>query len=118
MTTANEVMEPCSDRNCILLDLTKPRGGMHTNGGCEHLGNGRPGTLALLRAMGAEIVRLRALPVISTCGDCAHLDCGMGGAYCTRLPPGERRDVPQNPVPGPVGYGTPPPEWCPLRGAP
>jgi hypothetical protein len=51
---------PCSDRNCVLLDMTKPRGGMHTNGGCEHLSNGGPATRQLLRTFGAEIVRLRA----------------------------------------------------------
>lgn len=105
MTTANEVMEPCSDRNCILLDLTKPRGGMHTNGGCEHLGNGRPGTLALLRAMGAEIVRLRALPVIATCGDCRWLSLVGRDCVCTHL--GRAAMTKQDETP---------PTWCPKRG--
>lgn len=28
-------LEPCADAHCILAE--KPRKGMHTNGGCQHL---------------------------------------------------------------------------------
>lgn len=60
-----------------------------------------------------------ALPVIQTCGDCTHLDSGMTGAYCGHWALGRNgaRQVPANPMPGPVGHGTPPPDWCPLRTA-
>lgn len=48
----------CSDRHCILRDPTKPMG-MRTNGACRHLRETGPAANAQLRAMGAEIVRLR-----------------------------------------------------------
>lgn len=48
----------CSDGGCILRDRSQP-GGMRTNGGCQHLKRQGPEGNAQLRAMGAEIVRLR-----------------------------------------------------------
>lgn len=60
-----------------------------------------------------------ALPVVQTCGECTHLDSGMTGAYCGHWALGRNgaRQVPADPMPGPVGHGTPPPDWCPLRTA-
>jgi hypothetical protein len=40
--------------------LAGPRGGMATNGGCEHVQRNSAERIALMRAMGAEIARLRA----------------------------------------------------------
>lgn len=54
----NHYTTECSDRHCILRDPTKPMG-MRTNGGCQHLKRQGPEANAQIRAMGAEIVRLR-----------------------------------------------------------
>ena len=62
-------LAPCSDRHCILAP--QPRGpGMYTQGGCMHIKERGPGMTKFLMALGGEIVRLRALPVIATCGEC------------------------------------------------
>lgn len=57
---------------------------------------------------------VRKLPVLRTCGDCAHLEVdshGMGG-FCYLTPRSPARMV----IPrAPKGYGDPPPTWCPLR---
>ena len=77
---------------------------------CDLLGTGRE------RMAYAEIDALRRLPVIATCGDCAHLGadehCDDEGRwlYCSggdiaRMLPNDAR-------------GSVPPAWCPLRGAP
>lgn len=61
MTTLDGLRDilDCGDSGCILRDRSKPSG-MRTNGGCQHL-TGSPQELrAQARAMGAEIVRLRA----------------------------------------------------------
>lgn len=52
--------ERCSDGNCILRDREKPEG-TRTNGGCRHLKERGPQLNAQLRAMAAEIVRLRRM---------------------------------------------------------
>lgn len=65
-------------------------------------------TLALV----AEVRRLRALPVIATCGDCSHFDGDSqrerGGGVCCH---GFRGDFV-----GDTNEENPPPSWCPLRG--
>ena len=54
-----------------------------------------------------EIDALRRLPVIATCGDCMHAD-GMATTTCHYV-----EDAPRL-----AGMSTsPPPSWCPLRGA-
>ncbi len=56
----------------------------------------------------AEIDRLRALPVLRTCGECGwHLD-DRGGRDCVY--PGRRWVV------GAPDNSVPPPSWCPFRG--
>lgn len=121
MADPDDILAPCSDAHCILAE--QPRVGMHTQGGCRHLKEHGGQLNLLLRTMGTEILRLRAevdrlrsLPVLPSCGDCSHLDGGMGGAWCTRAPRGTDCRVDHDPIPGPVGYGTPPPSWCPWRG--
>lgn len=55
----------------------------------------------------AEIDRLRALPVLRTCGECAHCVTDLHvGEWCDRDE--QQRDTESE---------SPPPEWCPLRGA-
>lgn len=59
----------------------------------------------------AEIDRLRALPVIATCGECGYRSSRLGseiGAVmrvCTNAYPPRETD-----------YDAAPPGWCPLRG--
>lgn len=61
-TYGGEVMDDytkdCGDHSCILRDRTKPDG-MRTQGGCAHYKHAGPEANAQLRALGAEIVRLR-----------------------------------------------------------
>ena len=70
--------------------------------------------LAMLDRLRAEIDRLRALPVIATCGECKYRDdAGVhreSQEWCDhpRLRPGPD---------APVSSDAAPPEWCPLRGA-
>ena len=57
----------------------------------------------------SEIAELRVelrsgLPVIRTCGECAHAGCSYGGSVC-RLSHGV------------IDWTAPPPSHCPLRGA-
>jgi len=61
---------------------------------------------ALRAAISATVVP-RGLPVIATCGDCMHAD-GMTTTTCHYV-----EDAPRL-----AGLSTsPPPSWCPLRGA-
>lgn len=55
--TDAELLSPCSDAHCIMAE--KPRRGMCTQGGCRHLQERGPELYSLLRAMAAEILRLR-----------------------------------------------------------
>ena len=50
----------CLDHSCILRDKAKPAG-QRTQGGCRHLKERGPELNKQLRAMGAEIVRLRQI---------------------------------------------------------
>lgn len=60
-----------------------------------------------LRDLRREIDRLRALPVLPTCGECRHIwGEGAAGHTCTH----ERGNE------GPVSPRAAPPSWCPLRG--
>ena len=106
MSNDNQNLEPCSDGNCILLDKSKPRG-MHTNGGCQHIMQRGPQLQMMLRDMGAEIVRLRRLPVIATCYDCAHAETSPHADVCVHPAAGGRVEH---------GGKLPPPGHCPLRG--
>lgn len=106
--TDDENLTPCGDVSCILRD--RARGGVGTNGGCQHLKARGPQLNALLRALGAEVVRLRRLPVIATCGECAwHRITHVFG---------DRVDYCGHPSAhnGDVDGDTAPPTWCPLRG--
>ena len=61
------------------------------------------------RILLAEVDELRRLPVIATCGDCAHR---RGSSYSECAHPGAT---------GPVHVtqrDAEPPTWCPLRGTP
>lgn len=101
---------PCSDAHCILAP--QPRGpGMYTQGGCMHIKERGPGMTKLLMALGGEIARLRALPVLATCGPCRHLVSNPArvGLWCD----GEKRALVSDAERRPVA----PPSWCPLRGA-
>ena len=72
---------------------------------------------AMLREVFAEVDALRAaisatvvprgLPVIATCGDCAHRGYAGLDPYCRLAGGGDL----------PVQNSEPPPDWCPLRGA-
>ena len=55
-----EILSPCSDAHCIMRDPNKPKRGMFTQGGCQHLKTRGPETNKLLRAMSTEIHFLRA----------------------------------------------------------
>lgn len=55
---SDQYITDCGDGSCVLRDRSKPSG-MHTNGGCQHLKRSGPEANAQLRALGAEIVRLR-----------------------------------------------------------
>jgi len=103
MTTANKVMEPCSDGFCILRDRTKPRAGMHTNGGCQHLQLPPQETRVLLRSMAMELDAMRRLPVVSECCACAAFTPSVARSTCGRLD----KEVQAFQVP---------PQECPLRG--
>lgn len=52
-------INPCSDHGCILRG-PEQRGGMGTNGGCEHLKTHGPEANRMIKALAKEIVRLRA----------------------------------------------------------
>lgn len=57
-------------------------------------------------ALLAEIDRLRALPVLRTCGECAHCVTDLHvGEWCDRDE--HQRDTEKE---------SPPPSWCPLGG--
>lgn len=60
------------------------------------------------RRLIAEVRRLRALPVIATCDQCAHCDGHVVSPTC--MHPTRRGSVLAR-------LGQPPPAWCPLRGA-
>lgn len=62
----------------------------------------------LLTALLAEVDRLRALPVVTTCGACGWWETD---ATCNH-PSAPEQDEPC------VYPNTTPPAWCPLRGAP
>jgi hypothetical protein len=96
-------LTPCSDAACI-MDPVRPRKGMHTNGGCQHLKDTSPG---LLRAMAAELHRLRALPVLQTCADCGHRMTNGSHGYCVH---------PSREKAASVHVDDPPLADCPLRG--
>ena len=106
-----EPLAPCSDRHCILAP--QPRGpGMYTQGGCMHIKERGPGMTKFLMALGGEIVRLRALPVLATCGECgwatddpdSPTDPGSG-EWCGR---DERKRQ--------IRTDAAPPSWCQYRG--
>jgi hypothetical protein len=61
-------------------------------------------------ALRAEVLRLRSLPVIATCGDCGWA-LGATETRCA-LAPDEAREIGRAIDPDSV-----PPDWCPLRGA-
>lgn len=70
----------------------------------------------------AEVDRLRALPVIATCGDCRRAQQDIKRWRCEH-PGAPRLSVSERVGPGPTGdcpsvdpYAAPP-TWCPLRGA-
>lgn len=72
------------------------------------------GTRRTLGVLLAEIDRLRALPVLPTCGECpAHAevgDDGPNGADGIGYVCGHHEDLRA------TGPGDTPPSWCPLRG--
>jgi hypothetical protein len=49
----------CGDSGCILRDRSQPSG-QRTNGGCQHLKLDQHETRRLVRALAAEVLRLRA----------------------------------------------------------
>lgn len=51
-------LDLCSDAHCVLAPLysERPKGGMRTHGGCQHLKGNRTG---LIHKLVEEIVRLR-----------------------------------------------------------
>lgn len=54
-----------------------------------------------------EVRRLRALPVLRTCGECGHrLPSFCDHPSIMSLPKGRRE----------IDYGAEPPSWCPFRG--
>lgn len=59
MSYAEDMLSPCSDRDCILRDPTDKTPRQYTNGGCQHLKERGPQLNKLLVLMGAEIARLR-----------------------------------------------------------
>ena len=72
------------------------------------------------QALAIEVRRLRALPVIATCGACAWCGPSSGGWSCDhpRSIAAVQRAAPGCPQGGHVGHDAPPPADCPLRGAP
>lgn len=63
--------------------------------------------LAEVEGMRVEIERLRALPVLRTCADCGYCVTDLHvGEWCDRDE--QQRDTERE---------SPPPSWCPLRGA-
>jgi hypothetical protein len=57
----------------------------------------------------AEIDRLRALPVIATCGECGHV--GFGDYCCHPTFDGLEKHQRQE-----LSHDAAPPSWCPMRG--
>ena len=102
-------LTPCSDAHCILAE--QPRRGMCTQGGCQHLKARGPEVTRLLRALAAEVRRLRSLPVIATCGECGwcHREPVRGGwTHICENPNAPEQDLV-------VESTSAPPDWCPLR---
>ena len=60
-----------------------------------------------MRALVAEVRRLRALPVIQTCGGCRHLGHPHDADLCMHR--GRPHDNAR------TNYEDAPPQWCPLR---
>lgn len=67
----------------------------------------------------AEIDRLRALPVLATCGACGWCGPTSGGWSCDHPASiaAVQRTIPGCPQGGHVEHDAPPPADCPLRGA-
>lgn len=103
MTTDNDTLAPCSDAHCILAE--NDRREMVTHGGCQHLKERGPQLTKLLKAMGAEIVRLHSLPVLRTCGECRWCH---PSEVCMHPKAHAENEI--------DGCALPPPSWCPLRG--
>jgi hypothetical protein len=62
-----------------------------------------------LEALRAEVLRLRGLPVIATCGDCGWNAADLVTDHCVH----DDRDTESDAV----DVREAPPSWCPLRGA-
>lgn len=73
---------------------------------------------AAIRRLASEVLRLRALPVLRTCGACAsygqaEADDGCGPCHHAA----SLIATPHGLVPAATMGDAPPPSWCPLRGA-
>lgn len=73
---------------------------------------------ALVGQLLAEVRRLRALPVLASCGMCSQLGKDCGEYHCDALPMRDGEDGLEYYERTATRPDAPPPSWCPLRVTP